>query len=226
LKRFASGRIFTNDEQSRVNRSSWNSPVAKVIAVALFIGALAAWIFWPRTFPKPEESNRVWHPDGFSLIHPPGFEGQVETGADVMDKRHHGILTLWPINRGYFPPALRLIHWQIPPDWAERKAAEHYVDSTFQGRPAILYIGQIGKQWVYRTDFQDQGQSFELSLETRDKIDVPHSDWWPYLLSFRYDRAMARRSVPATLPAGLPTTFIFTTKLPGTPSAPRDSKQP
>jgi hypothetical protein len=53
--------------------------------------------------------------------------------------------------------------------------------------------------------FKDQDRWFHLSLSTPDYNDVPTSEWWPYVNSFRYEPEKAVKQIAVTRP----TTFHF-----------------
>ena len=57
--------------------------------------------------------------------------------------------------------------------------------TTFQGREAWLY-SQMGKHdYAYRLLFPRGGTWYEISLRLPIEEDIPNSDWWPYLMSFK-----------------------------------------
>src|SRR4051812_414200 len=125
-----------------------NSPTAKILAVVLFLAALAAWIAWPRHMPPPDEANRQWHPDGYSFIRPAGWEGGPE--ANMADARMAGRITMRPATRSLRMAGVSIINWKEKPDLEKLKRDDHYVDGTFQGNPALLCEGMLKQYWTQR----------------------------------------------------------------------------
>lgn len=195
-----------------MNRSMLESPVAKGLIILIFLGAFAVWITWPRHLPPPDEANRVWHPDGYSIIRPAGWEGGAE--PYMADPAMLGRISMRPQNPGLRHPSLSIINWRNQPDLKELKSKEQFVESTFLGKPALMFEGRWRGSWAERIIWQDQGRWFDLDLNIPIQEDIQHSAWWPYVTSFRYDPAKAKHASTA------PTTVEFTPIFPTTQTAP------
>jgi hypothetical protein len=199
-----------------VNRSVINSPIGKIIGGVLFVALLVAWVMWPRRMPAPRDADRVWHPDGYSVIAPPDWKMSIETEEKTLVRTNRGWLKVEPRNPGYYPPTMTITALRDPPETARLKETQHFTEGTFQGKPALIASAPHGKYWAYQTIFQDRDRWFQITLSMPDYADVPNSSWWPYLDSFRYqpEKAKKENQAPATQ-----TTFTFTTSSPATTPA-------
>jgi hypothetical protein len=191
-----------------MNRSIFDSPIAKVAIVLIFLVAFAVWLMWPQHIPPPDEANRVWHPDGYSVIRPAGWQGGAEPHME--DATMLGRINMRPQNPGLRSPSFSIINWRKQPDLKELKAKEHFTDSTFLGHPALMFEGQWRGNWAERIIWQDQDRWFDLNLNIPIEEDLQHSAWWPYVESFRYDPKMAKQAATA------PTTINFAPVFPTT----------
>jgi len=196
-----------------MSRSIFDSPIAKIVIVVFFLGAFATWIMWPQHMPPPDEANRLWSPDGYSVIRPIGWEGGPEPHME--NPTMLGRITMQPKNPGLKSPGLSIINWKDQPNLKELKAKEHFSDSTFEGHPALMFEGRWHGNWAERIVWQDQDRWFDLNLSVPIEEDMQHSAWWPYLESFRYDPKMARHA--ATGPTTLNFAPIFPTSQSTTP---------
>jgi hypothetical protein len=184
-----------------------NSPIGKIIGGLVFVSLLVAWVMWPRRMPAPREEDRVWHPDGYSMIAPPDWKMSIETEEKTLVRTNRGWLKVEPRNPGYYPPALTITVLRDPPETEKLKSTQHFTAGTFHGLPALIASAPHGKYWAYQCIFQDRDRWFQITLSMPDYEDVPNSSWWPYVDSFRYEPEKATRT-PATTQA---VDFTFTT---------------
>jgi hypothetical protein len=193
-----------------VNRSAFQTPLAKVLVLVLCVGAFAAWAIWPRHLPRPDEKNRLYHPeDAYSIIVPPGWTMSSFEISEHTLTNDRGWMKLEPLNAGKNAPSLMIHVMTAAPD-DKYKQKEGFTDGTFQGRPALVKSFHQHWQWGYSFDFQKQDKWFDMCLMTPDYYDAPNSDWWPYLQSFKYEPEKAKKlTSPTTVP-----TMTFPTTLP------------
>jgi hypothetical protein len=178
--------------------------VTKVIVAFLALGALGTYLFWPSKWPPPRESDRVWHPAGYSMIPPPGFEPQIEINSREAKDR----LSFRPKVTGKWEPRVMITRRKDAPDITSLKADGGFHDGTFQNQPCIYSAGPEKKFWTFKVIVQRQGQWFDVVAAVPDYEDIPHSQWWAYMQSFQYDPSKAEKPViPTTLPTTLPATF-------------------
>jgi hypothetical protein len=197
-----------------VNRLLFNSPAAKIVGILLFVGAILTWALWPRGLPTPDEHNRVTHPeDAYSIIAPPAYQMTSETESRTLS-HDRGWLKIEPIQRGYYPPSIMITVLKDPPDVANLKAKQQFVDTTFHGLPALVAEHHSKRDWSYVTIFQDHDRWFQINLTTADYYDVPHSSWWPYINSFKYEPDKVQKITGATtlptfkMPTSLPASWL------------------
>lgn len=187
------------------------SALLKIVIVLLLVGAIVAWMMWPAPVPVAEEANRIWHPDGYSFISPPGWKMSLETEQATLNRANRGWLRADPEGWHYYPPALVLTCLGKAPDAENLKAQHHYVDGTFHDLPALILFERWKKSYIYRVVFQDRDRWFEFALYTPDYYNVPNSGWKAFFDSYRYEpeRAKDVKAEPTTAP-----TFKFATTFP------------
>jgi hypothetical protein len=196
-----------------VNASLLNSPLAKLLILAVFLGAIVLWLIWPHSIPPPDERNRIRHPeDGYSIIAPAGWTPSSETEEDTLNKANRGWLRADPPQTGYFPPSLVVTVLSDAPDVDKLKSKEHFEDGTFHDIPALIANAPEKKYWAYRVIFKDRDRWFEINLSTPDMNDITKSGWKPYVDSFRYEPEKQRKPVARASTAPL----TFTTTSPAT----------
>ena len=179
------------------------SPIAKILLVLLIVAAVVAWAMRPKHIPKPDEANRVWHPeDGYSIIAPPGWTRSFETESGTLNKANRGWLRVDPTEPQYHPPSLVVTRLPKAPDPATLEK-DRFTDGEFQSRPAKIFEGPLKKDYAHRIIFNDHDQWFEINLTVGMPMDIVHSDWWPYIDSFRYDPGHATKATtkPTSAPA-------------------------
>ena len=175
-----------------MKRIFFTGPVVKLsIAAAVLVGfGLTVWLM--SGMPAPREADRVGPANGtFSIIKPHGWESQVVYGP--LDHQYLTTLAVEPeksVGKGQrlFVGLLRK-----PPDLEILKAAG-MVPGQFQDRDALTSAAQLKHEFVWRAVF-NRGDWYEIFLRLPREEDVPHSEWWPYLTSFKANPR------PATEPA-------------------------
>src|SRR3954453_14644823 len=103
-----------------------NSPFAKTVVALIFVGLLIVWIAWPKKLPPPQESNRALHPDGYSIIMPPGWTKVLETEDKTLAKENRGWLKIEPVTKGYYPPSLVITVMSADPDFEKLKVKDKF----------------------------------------------------------------------------------------------------
>jgi hypothetical protein len=178
------------------------SPFAKVLVALLVVAAVLAWAMRPKHMPKPDEANRVWHPeDGYSIISPPGWKRSFETAEGTLNRANKGWLRVDPVEQQYHPPSLVVTRLPKAPDPA-MLSKDQFHDGEFHSLPAHVFEGPMKKEYAHRIIFEDRGEWFEINLTIGGPEDIEHSDWWPYIDSFRYDPSRATKAT--TKPASAP----------------------
>jgi hypothetical protein len=161
---------------------------------------VAAWIFWPRTLPPPQEKDRVLQINGgYSIIVPPGYEARF--GADPTSRVHKDYLHIRPIKPELWEPGLNIVRYRRPPDEQQLREKQHFHDSTFQGQPALELDGGLKRYWVHSFVFHRGEDVFQIDLSLPDYFKYSSSSWRPYVESFRYPDPNWKP--PATAPTEL-----------------------
>lgn len=173
-----------------VENSPLGNPIAKGIVVMLFVGAILAYAFWPRHLPPPEESNRVRHPAGYSVIAPPSWKSRYEALSRSND--HKDILFIEPSVDTKWAPGLMITRLRFPPD-KSKLSQEGFTEGTFQKQPALLNYYEIDHYWIWRAYVERAGEWFELRLQINNYQPLPGGDWWDYLNSFVFEPPPATR---------------------------------
>jgi hypothetical protein len=180
-------------------------PLLLVLAVAAAIG-LILWIFWPRPLSKPDESRRVEHPLGFSMVVPEHFDTKI--GLEP-DDTHRGAIILRDGRYDAFPPMITVHEFLSQPDFAAMSKRGFKQVGTFLGRQASIMNGPSGRgraaMWNYRVIFERDGRWFEVAASDPQFFDLGKSRYRDYLESFRLDPAR-----PATMPSAAPATVPAT----------------
>ena len=170
-----------------------NSGVTKVVVAFLLVAALCAWIFWPRSIEPAQESNRFKTPAGYSIIVPRDWGWKID--ARPLDRTAKDKLFLSPRNPGYRPPGMSIVRLAREPNETDLKNNDGFVNKSFQDEPALVFHGSRKKYWAWEAVFQRGGDWFRLTLSIPGYEDIPSSNWFGYVNSFRYEPP------PATQPA-------------------------
>jgi hypothetical protein len=199
-----------------VNHSLHNTPLGKLLGIAIFLGVIALYIFWPHHMPPPNEKNRLWHPeDGYSIILPAGWEPSHELEETTRSSTNRGWIRGDDRVTRFHPPSL-LVTCVKDPDKMNVSPEIHFSPGTFHGLPAKIANQQLRKDWIYRIVFKDRDRWFDLWLTIPHYEDVPNSSWWPYVDSYRYEPERAKKLAATSAPVS---NLKFTTELPATAPA-------
>jgi hypothetical protein len=191
-------------------------PVIKVLTVLGFVAIFVLVIYLMSGLPAPREENRVGPTNGtFSIIRPPDWEAQVIYSP--ADRQYATEVNIRPIRSVGREQRIVVSRLRNPPDMEKLKELK-YQPGQFQGQPAMILAGKQKYQYLWRAIFERAGSWYDVMIWLTREEDVPHSDWWPYLTSFRAREVPATE--PATMPSSIPATFPTFGDVPtGTPSA-------
>jgi hypothetical protein len=166
-----------------MKRVFFTPPVIKFLIVIAAIGGFVLLAYSLAGLPAPREANRVSAPDGtFSIIMPPDWEDKISAGTDGMiaikmsPLRWSGRMTQFTARRLVSPPVLT-----------------EAVAIKFQNRDAWILAKQRSFEYVWQILFQRDGTWFVIVLNLPRADDVPNSDWWPYVMSFKSSKASPSR---------------------------------
>ena len=168
------------------------------VAIATMLGMLANLLFDPGLGRADDESRRVVHPSGFSMIAPLGW-----TTASGDDGNGAGTLTASAKTGIGFPPTIRIN--RLPP--GAKSAAETLDTSTatlFQGKTARTVTRELRNHWAYVYAFtrDEDGGHYEITVTSGVPQDVEHGPLRPFMDSFRPAAHRAATTTPvATAPA-------------------------
>jgi hypothetical protein len=165
-------------------------PVLKVLVVFAAIAAFCVIVYLMSGLPAPRERDRIAHVAGtFSIIKPRDWDGRVVYGP--IDKTYVETIDITPAKSIGRTQKLFVGRLRHPPDVAELKSKHRFVESQFQQRPALLFSGAVKEGYVWRTIFQRGDDWYEIGLRLQVEEDVPRSDWWAYVNSFRAEEKPA-----------------------------------
>jgi hypothetical protein len=159
--------------------------MVRVLVALAVLGVFVLAIYRMGRLPKPSEANRVMVGDDvFSIIKPPDWEEKIVYGSSTTG------LELSPAKSLGRPETINVA--RIPLPTFQRLAPMTL--SEFQGQKAWIEYKTLKWEYLWHTIFQRSGHWYELTLHLQFKEDVPKSEWWPYLMSFRAGNG------PSTLP--------------------------
>ena len=176
-----------------------------VIGSIILLLAAGLWFFWPRPLPPPDESRRLNHPAGYSIIVPEHFESRISTNGD---RTYRDGVTLFDARYHDFPPTLAVQLLRGEPDLNALSNRGFKIKSTFQGKDALVFNGPTGRDagtyWNYRLVVKFGDDWFEIGAADPQYFDFKTHALPGYLETFRYQPRAA--SPPATAPTTAPTT--------------------
>jgi hypothetical protein len=161
--------------------SPWPKLIVFLLLTMTFVGVYS--VLTGSRLGKPDERRRIRHPDGFSIVVPNGWTGQVAGDR----------LLLQPERFAGLSPSVDIRRTLVP------LSAKDPLDISFQSQPAQLIRHFSDKRHNYGIHFQRGPEWFLIAVRQRDREDHLQSDWKPFLESFRIDDVVR---IPATTQAG------------------------
>ena len=140
----------------------------------------------PRVSRPPDESDRVVHPQGYSIIRPVDTEVHVSTepSGDSLD-----LLRVTPGGPGRYNTSVTVARLAEAPDTRQLQEREGFRLASFQGQEAWVRVGDSGKYVEWVAVFHRGGQWFRLRLSEPAVHGrpprMPPPLWVPYLDSFQ-----------------------------------------
>lgn len=181
-----------------MKRYNLTAPVLKMLGVLGFLLALGLVVYAMSGLPAPREQDRVTPlNDSFSIITPRDWEVRVVYGSA---DRYVTTINARPVKT--VGPEIKFFagRFREPPD-LRKLEQDGLVPTQFQQRPAMVYSAMIKKDFHYTLVFERGGTWYEIGLRLQTAEDIPNSDWWPYIDSFRaIDSPASAPAAPATHP--------------------------
>jgi hypothetical protein len=111
---------------------------SRILALVMVLGAVYFGYWLQRD--RPDEKNRVRHPQAYSVCVPEGWSAEIDYGHD--DERLAGAsredgLSLMPDNFAGTPPKLYVNRFSGAPD-PQALRSDGWLDGTFQGQLAFV----------------------------------------------------------------------------------------
>lgn len=128
---------------------------------------------------RPDESRRVHHPDGFSIIAPRGFDSWVRLRDAT---RARSLIELAPQTTVGESNSFFVVDWRSEEPELEGKSV------TFQGQPATASEKLDGKVFVFVMKFQRDGRWFVMSYKRPTADPILDGPWRAFLDSFRVEK--------------------------------------
>jgi len=157
-------------------------PLVRILAVLGFLVVLAVVVWLLSGLPAPREQDRVATADGaFSIIKPRDWDSRVLYNS--LDSRYSAAIEITPAKSVGRMQRFCVSQFREAPD--QRALQSTFTASRFQDRDAWLFAKMVKRDFIFRLIFERGGQWYEISLRLPSETDVPESDWWPYVNSFR-----------------------------------------
>lgn len=161
----------------------FTKPIVRILIVLAAVGGLALVVWLRSGLPQPDEANRVGPLDGsFSIIKPPGWEEQI-TYAPA-DPAYITTIDIRPARSIGQHERLFVARMREQPD-LEKRNASGILESDFQGRPAFMGYGKRSRDFWWSVWFRIGTDWYEITVRTNIPQDIPASDWWAYVASFK-----------------------------------------
>lgn len=176
--------------------------IGLVVAIVVVIGVIMYALVRP-TVGWPDESRRVSHPAGFSIVQPEGWERHLtfSSGGYGTD-----LIRFLPAKAVGSPGFFTVTRIATPVTEADR-TAKGYKPITFAGQPAWeRWTAQsLTHEQTRSMIFERSGQWFDISLRRPDIEPLDVGVWRAYAETFRVEPVKTlSTTLPATLPATLP----------------------
>jgi hypothetical protein len=185
-----------------MTRIHFSQPTLRILIALIVLGAFGLSLYWMGRMPRPREANRVnVNNDVFSIIKPPDWDEKIGYGTGTVS------LQLEPA-KSLGRPELIYVSRIAPPTTQQLAPMS---EEEFQGQKAWIEYKTLKWEYLWHTIFQRGQYWYELALHLQLKEEVPHSEWWAYLNSFRAGEGPSTRPVLQSLPLVSP----VATTLPG-----------
>jgi hypothetical protein len=177
-----------------------------LVVVAVLAGGVCVGYWMERNVPS--ESNRVRHPQGYSICHPEDWSAEMNYAmADEQFAKAQRLdgLSMSPDHFDGMPPQLFVNRFAAEPD-PEALRSDGWTDGSFQGQPALVREKKLTRGWTRGAVFARSGQWFDVVEMLSVPGSIQKDEWWPFLETFRYPdgplpAATAARILPASAPA-------------------------
>ena len=170
-------------------------------SVILLLGG-GLWFFWPEPLPPPDESKRLIHPAGYSLIVPEHFNVNVNHHGDgeLVDS-----ITINDSRYAAFPPTLSVNRFRTAPDFESLSNRGFKQKGVFLGNEATMMDGPTGRghaqMWNHRMVVKFGDTWFEIAAADPQYFRYDGHMYKKYLETFRYAPRPAIPAPPTTAPA-------------------------
>ena len=176
-----------------------------LLVVAAIVVIAFAWTFM-RPVTAPDESRRVRHPAGFSIVAPPDWGVELQYA-----KRGQPTPSIWAVPKKAEGRAggLYAFKFQTKPD-IPTTGKRPMKEGQFQGKPAWVYEDEdmkAKKLWARSYIFERDGTWYQVILNRPASESIMSDAWTEYVESFRVEQPLLTATQPATLPVptSLPT---------------------
>jgi len=201
-------RYRTTIEPMQVNRPFADfhsrSGVTKTLGIVIVSALIIAYFAYVSLTPEigsPDESRRIKHPAGFSIVVPEGYQSSVVIG----DARTDDSIRCVPIKVEGRYGEFTVTRYARPPA-NEKMEKDGYVAGTFMGQPAreLILLGDSKKNnWLRGYIFERDGQTYGVMLTRPRSEPITGKAWTRYVESFRIEPAIKFKYV-TTLPSMQP----------------------
>lgn len=139
-----------------------------------------------------DESRRLKHPAGFSMVVPRGWSGTAVNGQNI------DTIRFMPERATGRQPSMIITRYENAPPAPDDAAKP----GLFQGEPAMVLRKRIKYDWVWDARFDRGGKTYSIRYLTPIDEDIERSPMMPFINSFH---AETPATTPATIPATMPT---------------------
>jgi hypothetical protein len=187
---------------SRAHRLPWYSPrsgVFRVLVPLLVVAAIGVWIYLS-TSNVPQESNRVTHPAGYSIVKPRDWVAKMQV---KLSETCRDAITLEPEKWISLEPSI-WVHRLISPPDARKLQDSGFVEGEFQGHKAWLSQQKPRRRIVRVARFAVGSDWYEVGVNLPGLEGARIDDWWQFALTFHPAPSTQAAPSPATAPATAP----------------------
>ncbi|WP_428940310.1 hypothetical protein [Fontivita pretiosa] len=181
-----------------MNRVFFTQPMVKLLTVLAVVVGFVIYVYLASGLPAPREQDRVVTRNGtFSIIKPRGWEADIRYGGPHDSFRERIVLT--PQRSVGMETRITAARLSQPQNMDELLSRPNTLRGEFQSRQAVLSEKRSRKEYFWWATFERDGQWYEVGIRLARPEDLPSSDYWPFLTSFRASAA----TQPATAPYSL-----------------------